>query len=56
MAFSEHLESQIAEPAGQQARATATLAGWQSRVAVAKDRLSLFLDQQKAKVAAVPIP
>lgn len=56
IAFTEHLESQIAEPAGTQARATAVLAGWQSRVGVAKDRLSLFLDQQKAKVVAVTSP
>jgi len=50
IAFTEHLESQITEPVNKQARAVASLAGWQMRAAAAKDRLGLFLDQQKAKV------
>lgn len=54
IAFTEHLESQIVEPAGKPARMMAMTAGPQTQAAVAKDRVNLFLDQQKARAVRLP--
>jgi phospholipase C len=51
VAFTEYLEAEIAEPAGRPARALATAAGPESRAAVAKERVELFLGQQNARAA-----
>jgi phospholipase C len=49
IAFSEHLEREIEEPIGKPVRHTAMMAGPPSQVATAKNRVQLFLAQQKAK-------
>jgi phospholipase C len=49
IAFTEYLESQITEPAGKPARQMAMHADSHSRAIVAKDRVELFLAQQKAR-------
>ncbi len=54
IAFTEHLESQIIEPAGRPARAMGMTAGPQSQAAVVQDRVDLFLAQQKSRVMRPP--
>ncbi len=49
IAFSEYLEQHIQEPVGKPLRAAAMMAGPPSQVATAKERVNLFLAQQKAK-------
>jgi len=49
LAFSEYLEGQIQEPVGKPLRAAAMMASPASQVATAKERVNLFLAQQKAK-------
>ena len=49
VAFGEQLENEIQEPIGKLTRSAALTAGMPSQVAVAKERMSLFLRQQKAK-------
>jgi hypothetical protein len=54
VAFTEYLESQIAEPSGKRARARAMSVGPPGQAAAAKERVELFLAQQKAKAASAP--
>jgi hypothetical protein len=49
IAFTEHLEKEIAEPVGKPARTAAMMAGPLSQVETAKSRVRLFLSQQKGK-------
>ena len=49
VAFSEYLEQDIQEPVGKPARVAAMMAGPPSQVAAAKERVNLFLAQQKAR-------
>jgi phospholipase C len=49
IAFSEYLEQEIEEPVGRPARTAAMMAGPPSQVQTAKNRVELFLAQQKAK-------
>jgi phospholipase C len=51
IAFTERLESLIVEPAGKPVRQAAMKADLQTRVMVAKERVELFLQQQKARAA-----
>ncbi len=47
--FSEFLEQEIQEPVGKPTRGAAMMAGPPSQVAAAKERVTLFLAQQKAR-------
>jgi phospholipase C len=47
--FTEQLEQEFSEPAGKPIRAAAMAAGPLTRIATAKERIELFLGQQKAK-------
>jgi phospholipase C len=49
VAFSEHLEQEIDEPAGKPARSIAMLAGPLAKIETAKTRVKMFLAQQKLK-------
>jgi phospholipase C len=49
VAFSEYLEQQIVDPVGKPARGMAMMGAPLSQVVVAKDRVNLFLAQQKAR-------
>jgi hypothetical protein len=49
VAFGEYLEQEIEEPVGKSARGAATTGGPPSQVAAAKERVNLFLAQQKAR-------
>jgi len=49
VAFSEYLEQEIEEPVGKPLRSAAMTAGLPSQVMTAKDRVALFLSQQKAR-------
>ena len=51
IAFSEYLEREIEEPVGKPARTAAMMAGPPSQVATAKNRVEMFLAQQKAKAS-----
>ena len=49
VAFSEYLEQEIVDPVGKPARGMAMMGALQSQVVVAKERVHLFLAQQKAR-------
>jgi phospholipase C len=49
ISFSEHLEREIEQPVGKKERMAAMLAGPQLQVETAKERVEIFLAQQKAK-------
>ena len=49
IAFSEYLEQEIEEPLGKPARTAAMMPGAPSQVQTAKNRVELFLAQQRAK-------